>query len=201
MEGAVFYWFLWLWWVYTTFLMRKTAPHRLKLSAGILLVITCGKVYVKTPLFDVPLVGILLVFLITILTYPNHFWRMLRFAASSLILMSAYVSFRLIELYDPVWVLFGRTAMLSASGFLLVQILEHNLKSRIVVLIGGFLSGDILFAFLLSKHAIPYESMSLGFLDLIACASTLTVAWTGFCQMTQAISNSIQQRKRRQAIP
>ncbi len=36
MEGAMFYWISWLYWIYLTFIVDKHHPYRFKLAAGVL---------------------------------------------------------------------------------------------------------------------------------------------------------------------
>ena len=52
MEGSLFYWILWSFWVYITFVMGKSNRYRTALAAGILVVIILSNTHFMVASFE-----------------------------------------------------------------------------------------------------------------------------------------------------
>ncbi|RID87306.1 hypothetical protein D1970_05105 [Mesobacillus zeae] len=191
MDGTIFYWLAWLAWIGTTFIMRKSHPERLKLSAVLLLLVILSDKAVSIYGTEITLSAIVIALTVMAVTFGTGFLQLLKITISAFVVMLGYVSFLLIELYDPVWVLFDRVWMLAGCGFYLSVLLEKGLKERLAIIFAGFLTGDFLYAFILGNYSFPYKVSSLAFLDVAALAAGMVVTWVGFSNIALAVGQQI----------
>jgi hypothetical protein len=190
MEGLYFYWLAWMCWVWTTFFMNKDHPHRLKLTVMLLAVIFAAPFTVDVFIFELHLSAFAIAFFIFFETRRKKTGSLLYLFISSFIVMLAYTSFLMFELFDPVWVLFDRKIMLGAAGFYLAVLLHKDRHDRILALISGFLQGDILFSAILWKFKFPYAAASMVFMDILFISLGLLLAWSAIESMIAVMSGS-----------
>lgn len=190
MEGLYFYWLAWIAWVGTTFLMNKNNPLRLKWSVLLLLVILAAPYKIDFVSIEVHLSALAIGLFIFLETRRKKTGSLLYLLLSSFIIMLAYTSFLLFELFDPVWVLFDRNIMLGAAGFYLAVLLHKERQDRILALVSGFLQGDILFSVILWKFNFPYPAASMAFMDSLFISISFLFAWSAIESMISVMSGS-----------
>ncbi|WP_318508558.1 hypothetical protein [Bacillus sp. T3] len=94
------------------------------------------------------------------------------------VLMLAYASFLLFELYDPVWILFNRVWMIACVlGYLSVMLFSDK-KDRILFLIIAIIQGEFLFAMIVKKIGFAYSVGTGQFLDTLSSAVLVLVIWS-----------------------
>ncbi|MBT2642064.1 hypothetical protein J7I80_07500 [Bacillus sp. ISL-41] len=190
MEGLYFYWLAWIGWVWTTFFMNKNNPLRLKSAVILLAVILAAPYTVDVFIFEMHLSAVAIAFFIFLETRRKKTGSFLYLFLTSFIIMLAYTSFLMFELFDPIWVLFDRKIMLGAAGFYLAVLLHKERQDRILALISGFLQGDLLFSAILWKFDFPYAAASMGFMDLLFISLGLLLAWSAIESMIAVVSGS-----------
>ena len=190
MEGLYFYWLAWIGWVWTTFFMNKSNPMRLKWTVLLLAVIITAPYTVDVVNIEVHMSALAIALFIFFETRRKKTGTFLYLFISSFIIMLAYTSFLLFELFDPVWVLFDRKIMLGALGFYLAVLLHKERQDRILALASGFLQGDILFSAILWKFKFPYAAASMAFMDLLFISLGLLLAWSAIETMIAIMSRS-----------
>jgi len=190
MDGLYFYWLAWIGWVWTTFFMNKNNPLRLKMAVILLAVILAAPYTVDVFIFEMHLSAVAIAFFIFLETRRKKTGSFLYLFLTSFIIMLAYTSFLMFELFDPIWVLFDRKIMLGAAGFYLAVLLHKERQDRILALISGFLQGDLLFSAILWKFNFPYAAASMAFMDLLFISLGLLLAWSAIESMIAVMSGS-----------
>lgn len=178
MEGILFYFAAWSFWIISTFFLNKNSRYRLKSSFCILLMIILKPYHIE--LLDITFNLAAIFLYIFILTQVIQFNRRTHFylTVSSFIVMLAYVSFQLFELYDPVWVMFKREWMLAIGLVYLSVLLHSDKKLRLFVIIIGILQGEFLFSLILRKLNFSYTIGTGMFFDALASAGLLLFFWS-----------------------
>lgn len=195
MEGLIFFWVSWGFWVIATFFMQRSA-RRLKITVWILMMIIASPYVISIFEFKISLSG---VFLFGTLFYLASQIERLKFAylfICSFIIMLAYVSFQLFELFDPVWLLFPRNWMLAVLIVSLTIILQGNKYFRIIIVMLGSIQGEFLYALILQKYSFPYIIGSFSFLDVTALSVGLLTMWNGIEFLTTFFDNQFNELER-----
>lgn len=190
MEGLYFYWLAWIGWILATFFMNKDNPLRMKFAVVLLAVIIAAPYKANFLIFDYHLSAIVIAFFVFFETRRIKLVSFLYLFLSSFIIMLAYTSFLMFELFDPVWVLFDRKIMLGAAGFYLALLLHKDKHFRMLALISGFMQGEFLYAAILWRFDFPYTAGSMAFLDLLSISVGLLLAWSAVETMIAVISGS-----------
>jgi hypothetical protein len=178
MEGLYFYWLAWLAWIWATFFMDKKNPARIKITVWLLAAIVTAPYEIHLFNVNVHLSAFSIAMFLFIETRKKKTGSFLYLYLSSFIIMLAYTSFLLFELYDPVWVLFDRKIMIAAIGFYLALLLQKNKYNRGLALISGFLQGEILYSMILWQFNFPYSISSLAFLDILIISLAMLITWS-----------------------
>jgi hypothetical protein len=100
------------------------------------------------------------------------------FFICSLIVSSAYVAFRLFEIFDPIWIIFKAEWMMGICFGYLVILLQKTLKGRLLLVISGTMQGEFLYAFSLHKIQLSYTVGSFEYLDVCALIMALLAGWS-----------------------
>lgn len=190
MEGLYFYWLAWIGWIWTTFFMDKKNPARLKIAFWLLAAILAAPYNYKMLNFDYHLSGIIIAIFLFIETKGMKMGAFLNLFFSAFIMMLAYTSFLMFELFDPAWVLVDRKILIAAVGVCLGILLQKNDYDRALLIISGFLQGEILYSAILWKFHFPYLISSLAFLDTLAVSMAILVAGSALKSFTATISRS-----------
>ncbi|MED3625305.1 YphA family membrane protein [Neobacillus thermocopriae] len=178
MEGTLFYWGFWLFWVIATFFLPNQNPYRMKLAATILISIILSKYYLILGKFEMNISGLFL--LITSYFFLSHEkWSTIIYSIiCSLIISLAYTGFQLLEIFDPVWMIFKREWMLAVGMVFLTILLQNTLKGRLLVVLSGTIQGEVLYSIILNKNNLPHQVSDLNYLDVCSLISILLVIWS-----------------------
>jgi hypothetical protein len=198
MEGVLFYWFAWMGWIWTTFLLNKNNENRVRFSIWLLVLIIFSPYRMTIMGIEVYLAAFILLSLFVVSTAYLTSRVFLSVFISVFIVMLGYVSFLLFELFDPVWVLFDRKWMIAVGGVLLSSVLQSTIRLRVISLVTGMLLGDFLFAVLLKKLSFSYLVAAPAFMDILSIIIMLIVIWTGLSYFAQASNNYIYQGRGKQ---
>jgi hypothetical protein len=181
MDGTYFYWIAWFFWILTTFFMKKSKERYLFTVIILLLIIFSNKVIVLDIFRINASLGITLlscyVFL-ALFTEKNNYKKVVYLLVCTLTITTAYVSFHLFELFDPIWVVFNRTIMLVFCLVYLTLLLIKDRKKRVLCMMIGACQGELLYAFILKNFPFEYEIGALSFLDVMALSVFTIFIWS-----------------------
>jgi hypothetical protein len=174
LEGKVFYWIAWCFWLIATFLLKRSSAYRTKAAFCVLLVIILVPYKVIVFGFHVNmaalfLYGLGLIYYSQLLELRSLFYHYI----SVSIIMLAYASFLLFELYDPVWVLFPRDWMLACVLVFISVLLHPTPVARLFSIIIGSIQGEMLVSIVLNGFGVGDWIGELAYFDLLA--STLLI--------------------------
>lgn len=193
MEGIYFYWFFWIAWIYTTFLLEKT-EKRVLISLLILLLIIFSDKHINVNDLLVNTTTLLCLLVGYLLVSRKKTGTLLYYLSVSLILTSSYVTFRLFQLYDPVWVMFHPTMKLALILLILIIILIREQSIRIGLLFLGVAQGEIVYTLFLNKIVPQPVLGQLESLDIIAITAGISFLWFGFEKMVAILDDYVKQR-------
>ncbi|MCL6571342.1 MAG: hypothetical protein K6T88_06590 [Bacillus sp. (in: Bacteria)] len=178
MEGIIFYWICWLFWIYFTFILDKQNPYRLKLSAIVLIVLLLSNIYFMVGGYKIHTSALFLL-VISYLFFAKEKRRAIIFIfICSFIISIAYVTFHLFVIFDPAWIIIKKEWMMGLCFGFLSILLQKPLKGRLIVFVSGAIQGEILFAYILSGFQITYPIGAFAFLDVCSITATLLVGWS-----------------------
>lgn len=192
MEGSMFYFIFWGLWIYLTFFLGKGNAVRTPLAAAVLLILIFADQVIAVGSFQVSLSGVLLLLLSYAALQKETRKSIGYFYICSFIVTLAYTAFCLFEIFDPVWLIFKKEWMLGATLGYLAVMLQKSLKGRLFILISGTMQGEILYAFILSKHGFPYQIGGFAYLDAFALTAILLIVWSGIENMGSFFEHSFQ---------
>jgi hypothetical protein len=178
MEGSMFYWILWVFWIYVTFFMNKQNLYRSKLGSVILVLIILSNVHFKVMSFEFYASGLFILLLSYIILGKKKLGSLLYAFICSFIVTIAYVTFNLFVIYDPVWVIFQKEWMMGICFSCLAIFLQTSLKDRLLIIVSGTMQGEILYAIYLSKFEISYPIGTIAYLDVFSLITILLVSWS-----------------------
>ncbi len=177
LNGSMFLWIFWTLWVYTTFILKKNHPYRLKLSAAVLIVIILANFHLAVRGFDIYTGGLFLL----IISYASLLKSKRRvvfyYFICSMIVTISYAAFHLFEIYDPAWLIFNKKWMVGILIGYLAVLLQNSLQGRMFIITSGTMQGEILYAFILQKYHFPYPIGSFEYLDIFALTVVLVAGW------------------------
>lgn len=180
MEGIFFYWIAWIIWTLATFFMRKN-NERLILSVVVLVLIIFSVTVMQITIFKINaslLIALLCSYLYLSLLTKSKTKKTVYILLCTLTITTAYVSFQLFELFDPIWLVFNRKIMLAFCLVYLTLLLVKDPRTRIVSVIIGACQGDLLYALILSDFRFEYEIGSLLFFDVLAISVFTLFIWS-----------------------
>ena len=179
MEGLFFYWITWMFWILVVFFMNRSSRERFVLALSLLLLIVSS---IKTiTIFGMHFLASSFVIYFTILFLLGKCERkqVLSVFLSAFIVMLAFASFHIYELFDPVWLIFPRIWMMSGLLVVLSIFLQPKKSFRFFILVIGSIQGDFLYALIIRKFSFPYTIGSLSFLDIVSLSAVLLIIWNG----------------------
>ncbi|MBM7619566.1 hypothetical protein JOC95_001415 [Bacillus tianshenii] len=192
-EGLYFYFLSWVGWIIVTFFFSKS-KQRLMVSVLLLLIIIGSNTFIPIMEFQISFSFIVLAFTAIILLVIVLKKNLLLHYFSICTVALAYVCFKLFEIYDPVWIIFDRTWMLSIILLYLGLMLFKSKSERFVFLLTGLLMGELLSSFVL--HSVFRYSVvgSFEFLDVYALTLSGLSVWVFFETVTVYLDGFIQKR-------
>ncbi|MCR8846957.1 hypothetical protein NQ095_00950 [Rossellomorea sp. SC111] len=198
MDGILYLWFLWGMWVYTTFLLRKSHPHRFRYSFLSLLLICvfpygmmAGSVEISFPVIVLALICIVS---IRILSLREKLYMLIAVLSMGML----YAGISLISIYDPVLMFIDRDIILSLS-LVLVGILFYSHSSlyrlRLIAVALSSVIGDFFLSIPLNKVGFYYSIGGPAYLDVLAVTIGLICALKIVVELNQAVHIRTQTNK------
>ncbi|MFL6555731.1 MAG: hypothetical protein ACJ8MO_06420, partial [Bacillus sp. (in: firmicutes)] len=178
MEGAIFYWVFWGFWIYLTFILEKQNPYRLKLAAIIVIVLILSNVQFPVGEFEIQASGLFILGSCYLFMSQEKRGALIYFFICSFIVSIAYVTFHLFEIFDPIWIIFKKEWMMGITMSYLAILLQKTLKGRLLILFAGAMQGEILYAFILNKFQFPYIIGTFAYLDVCSLTALLLTGWS-----------------------
>ncbi len=201
MDGLWFFLFAWIGWVWATFLMDKKNVYRFKLSLGFLLLIVASPYGIAYGGIEMQVSALILMAYILHETASLRKRAFLSFFVSAFIVMLAYVSFLLFELFDPIWVIFDRIWMVALTSVCICSFLQSNIRMRISILVSGLLQGEIVYSILMKRLLFPYPVATHAFLDILAVSVIVLAVWAGLSHTAFVAGTYINQGRGKQKTP
>lgn len=196
MEGILFFWVSWMFWVIATFFMDKKNKNRIKFSVWILLLIILSPYTINVFGVKTSTAGIFLLVSLYIFASRLEKLKKVYFLFCAFILMMAFVSFHLFELFDPVWVIFPREWMLALLLVYMSVLLQENRINRVPLIFLGAIQGEILYALILGQYSFPYVIGSLAFFDIMALSASIVGIWSMVEWLAAYFENNIKHFER-----
>ncbi|NQD66782.1 hypothetical protein HP456_12710 [Bacillus haikouensis] len=198
MEGIIFLWVAWGIWVYTTFIMRKSANGRFKYSFLLLCMICLFPHWFTIFSYEVNAAFGLMALLTFIYIRALGLRQKLYMLIALLTIAMSYAGIGMIAIYDPVLMIIDPqlvAALLSVSlGFLFYSSLE-KIRMLFITVMGGCITGDVLLAITLNKIGFVESIGNHGFLDNVAYMVLLTLGWRLFLVLNALMNNKISPKK------
>lgn len=177
MDGFSFFWIFWIFWILSTFFMKKNNA-RLKISVWLLIVIILSLWKFPIAGIEVSLASIFMLFTAySLIIRENKKTAAYSFFISYIVMLS-FAGFQLMELYDPVWIIFHRKWMLAAFIIYLIFLLQKSLGLQIAVLLAGTVHGDLLYGIMV-RRITEYHAVSLMTLDVVAISLAFILLFHG----------------------
>ncbi|HHY73152.1 MAG TPA: hypothetical protein GX497_07985 [Bacillus bacterium] len=196
MEGIYFYWFSWLCWVFTTFLMKKCKERTIS-SFVLLLSITVSNQFLQIAGYSVHASFLVLLLFSFIFLTKAKGLRLGYYLFCSLIITIGYASFQLFELFDPVWLIIDRKWLLAFVMLYLTLMLIEDFYYRVSLAIIGVCNGELLYSFILKKFSFYIEIGDFPFLDALAVIIFFIVSWSSFEKLAQFFEATFHKGKAR----
>lgn len=168
MEGIYFYWFMWITWIVTTFLMKKD-NIRIKLTIFILINIVISGFYIVIGDFNVRVSLLMFLFLGYYLAVKQKGRKSIAFYMMTLTLTFAYSGILLFRIYDPVWFLFDYRLIVSIVVSVLAIYLGKQSVQKYALYIMSVCQGEFVYWFILGEF---HEGLTIG---TAACLDMLVI--------------------------
>lgn len=196
LEGIYFYWFSWIGWVITTFMLKKS-KERTALSFFILLIIIVSNHTYHISEYAIHAPFALLFFFSIVFMAMTKGLLLYYYLICSLIISIGYVCFHLFELFDPVWLIFDRKWMLSFVMLYLILMLVKDPYHRLSVAMIGVVNGELLYSMILIKFFREIQIGNFAFLDAFAFIILFVITWNLFEKIAQSFEANIHKGKAR----
>ncbi|NHC39086.1 hypothetical protein G6549_03845 [Bacillus sp. MM2020_1] len=189
MEGEIFYWTCWAFWIYLTFLLEKQNPYRMKLAAIVLIVLILSNIQFKVSVFEIQASGLFILGISYLFISQEKRTAIIYYFICAVIISIAYVTFHLFEIFDPIWIIFKKEWMMGIVLWYLAILLQKTLKGRLLILFAGAMQGEILYAFILNKFQFPYLIGAYASLDVCSLTALLLVGWSALENVGTVMQN------------
>ncbi|MEH6953312.1 YphA family membrane protein [Neobacillus drentensis] len=189
MEGEIFYWTCWAFWIYLTFLLEKQNPYRIKLAAIVLIVLILSNIQIKVSVFEIQASGLFILGISYLFISQEKRTAIIYYFICAVIISITYVTFHLFEIFDPIWIIFKKEWMMGIVLWYLAILLQKTLKGRLLILFAGAMQGEILYALILNKFQFPYLIGAYASLDVCSLTALLLVGWSALENVGTVMQN------------
>lgn len=194
MSGYSFLWFFWVFWILSTFFMRKENA-RYKISAWLLTMIILSLPAFYIAGMKVSFASVFMLFTAYFIIIKEKKSTAAYSLLTSYIVMLAFAGFQLMELYDPVWVLFQRKWMLAVFIVYLITLLQKGLRLQMAVLLAGTVHGEFLYAIIV-RRIMEYHVASPVTLDVVAISLACILLFHGVKEASVIFDQYFKQQER-----
>ena len=188
-EGEIFYWTCWVFWIYLTFLLEKQNPYRIKLAAIVLIVLILSNIQIKVSVFEIQASGLFILGISYLFISQEKRTAIIYYFICAVIISITYVTFHLFEIFDPIWIIFKKEWMMGIVLWYLAILLQKTLKGRLLILFAGAMQGEILYALILNKFQFPYLIGAYASLDVCSLTALLLVGWSALENVGTVMQN------------
>jgi len=188
-EGEIFYWTCWAFWIYLTFLLEKQNPYRIKLAAIVLIVLILSNIQIKVSVFEIQASGLFILGISYLFISQEKRTAIIYYFICAVIISITYVTFHLFEIFDPIWIIFKKEWMMGIVLWYLAILLQKTLKGRLLILFAGAMQGEILYALILNKFQFPYLIGAYASLDVCSLTALLLVGWSALENVGTVMQN------------
>jgi hypothetical protein len=178
LEGLLFYWSCWAFWIYLTFILEKQNPFRVKLAAIVLIALILSNIQFMVGEFEIQASGLFILGICYLFISQEKRGGIIYFFICSFIITIAYVTFHLFEIFDPIWIVFKKEWMMGIALWYLAILLQKTLKGRLIIIFAGGMQGEILYAYILNKFQFPYLIGEFAYLDVCSLTALLLAGWS-----------------------
>lgn len=188
-EHVIFYWIMWSSWIVAVFFM-KISRVRTMTSMIILLCIGLGELFIEYDAFLIRAAFLLIVSTGYYLAAKNE--RKVYFFLAVMALTSAYAGIQLFALYDPVWFLIERNAVIIGLLGILSIYLGKSMAERLGLFVLSMSQGEFLFWVILGKF---HQGLVIGtsdYLNMTAAGFAIICIWTYLESIAAEFNQQIQ---------
>lgn len=188
-EHVIFYWIMWAAWIVAAFFMKKSTGRTI-ISLIILLCIGLVDLFIEFDSFYIRAAFLLIISTGYYLAAKNE--RKVYFFLSVMALTSAYAGIHLFEIYDPVWFLIDRSAVITGLLGMLSIYLGKSMAERLGIFILSMSQGEFLFWVILGKF---HQGLTIGtsdYLNMAAAGFAIICVWTYLGSTTAAFNQHVQ---------
>ncbi|MGM8211632.1 YphA family membrane protein [Virgibacillus sp. W0430] len=164
-SGMLFYWLSWIFWIITTFFIKKSLL-RTVVSGWILLVIIGSTIYVPIGVSTVS--AALLILLAGSALLYTQLTQMYYALFASFTVTIGYTAILIWEKITPIWFILPRELLISIVLCLLLTMMSEQFIHRLLIGLLGISFGEIFYSFMLSSYSLQSEIGHLQFLDQAA---------------------------------
>lgn len=194
MSGYSFLLLFWAFWILSTFFMKKENA-RFKISAWLLTMIILFLPTFYIAGMKVSFASVFMLFTAYFIIIKEKKSTAAYSFLISNIVMLAFAGFQLMELYDPVWILFQRKWMLAVFIVYLISLLQKTLRLQIAVLLAGTVHGDFLYAIIV-RRIMEYHVVSPVTLDVVAISLACILLFHGLKEASVVFDQYFKQQER-----
>ncbi|MET3727991.1 hypothetical protein ABID52_001572 [Fictibacillus halophilus] len=170
-DGILFYWFMWMGWIVTTFLIPKGKLRNQCVFITLFgIILSSINIHFSIGSLNAAFVFFLLIGFIRVI---NNSHQLFFFVTSSFIVATAYVSVELFALYDPAKLFVNKKVMILVLLTSLVITLAGSKKDHFSLIAIGLFIGDAAYQFIILRLAGKVEIGSLYVMDLFASTSMM----------------------------
>ncbi|WP_156418928.1 YphA family membrane protein [Fictibacillus sp. FJAT-27399] len=187
MDGIFFYWFAWIGWAYSTFLM-KASPLRTVYSASLLTLLIAHGFVLDTGLVSINFTFLFLFLSCYLWIFRLPFKMVLYYVFCSFLIALFYNAMLLLSMYDPVWMVVQVKWLLAGALFVLSLLLIKHPRFRPIVLAAGYCEGEAVYHVVIKKLTWSIELGSLNFLDVVSLSVALCFVFEGVKQFGHFLS-------------
>ncbi|WP_226666891.1 hypothetical protein [Metabacillus litoralis] len=197
MEGIIYFWFMWLAWIYITFIMEKNR-YRDKMSIFILITIFSSSGEMILGEYHLSLPFLLFLILGYYLSVKQGNNNMIHYYLSSTTITFAYAGTMLFSIYDPVWFVIDYRLILSFVVSIVAIFLGKSIAQKYALFFMSICHGELLYWLVMSKF---HNSISIGnpvFLDIVVIGCFSICIWTMFQKLIIFFEQNVQKLQRLQ---
>ncbi|WP_137789034.1 hypothetical protein [Bacillus sp. E(2018)] len=170
-DGILFYWFMWMGWVVSTFLIRKGKIRNQFVFITLFgIILSSVNFQFSIGSMNAACAFFLLIGFIHVIRFSHQLFF---FVTSSFIVATAYVSIELFALYDPAKLFLSKKVMIFVFLTLLAITLARSKKDLFSLVAIGLFIGDAAYQFIILRLVGKVEIGSLYVLDLFASTSMM----------------------------
>ncbi|MBN3555932.1 hypothetical protein JYA63_16760 [Fictibacillus nanhaiensis] len=191
-DGILFYWFMWMGWIVSTFLMKKGQFRNQCVFMMLIGIILSGvNIKLSIGIMNAACVFFLLMGFIHVIKNSHQLFF---FVTSSFIVATSYVSIELFALYDPVKLFVNKKIMILVILTILAITLARSKKDLFSLIAIGLFIGDVAYQFIILRLVGRIEIGSLYVMDLFAATSMMLLFMVVLVDMFKKIRRTTLKR-------